>query len=67
MFLRYYFVSAFGKNTSCIGLAVNKTLDTTSANYRWVDMGKKIQSVPGRDKWNAIDPNLTLDEKGVPS
>ena len=62
----YYAVSAFGKNTSCIGLAVNKTLDSTSADYGWKDMGKVVQSVPGRDLWNAIDPNLIIDEKGTP-
>lgn len=62
----YYSVSAFGKNTSCIGLAVNKTLDTSSADYKWIDMGKVIQSVPGRDLWNAIDPNLITDEKNTP-
>jgi len=27
--------------------------------------GKVIQSVPGRDKWNAIDPNLVTDDAGV--
>lgn len=62
----YYAVSAFGKNTSCIGLVVNKTLDTTSADYKWEDRGKVIQSVPGRDMWNAIDPNLVVDEQNVP-
>jgi len=62
----YYSVSAFGKNTSCIGLVVNKTLDTAAADYKWEDMGKVIQSVPGRDLWNAIDPNLIMDEKNTP-
>ncbi|WP_245705530.1 arabinan endo-1,5-alpha-L-arabinosidase [Chitinophaga filiformis] len=62
----YYAVSAFGKNTSCIGLAVNKTLDPSSPDYKWEDKGKVIQSVPGRDMWNAIDPNLVLDEGGTP-
>ena len=62
----YYAVSSFGKNSSAIGLAVNKTLDTASADYKWVDMGKIIQSVPGRDLWNAIDANLVIDEKEVP-
>jgi arabinan endo-1,5-alpha-L-arabinosidase len=62
----YYSVSAFGKNTSCIGLAINKTLDTTSADYKWEDWGKVIQSVPGRDMWNAIDPNLIVDETNTP-
>lgn len=62
----YYSISAFGKNTSCIGVATNKTLDPSSDDYRWVDHGKVIQSVPGRDMWNAIDPNLSLDEHGQP-
>ncbi len=54
----YYSVSAFGKNTSCIGVATNTTLNPTDKNFKWVDHGKVIQSVPGRDLWNAIDPNL---------
>jgi arabinan endo-1,5-alpha-L-arabinosidase len=62
----YYAVSAFGKNTSCIGLAVNQTLNPRSPDYKWLDLGKVIQSVPGRDQWNAIDPNLAMDEKGTP-
>lgn len=62
----YYSVSAFGKNTSCIGVATNKTLNPADANFRWTDHGKVIQSVPGRDLWNAIDPNLAFDEDGTP-
>ena len=62
----YYAVSAFGKNTSCIGLATNKTLDPSSPNFKWIDHGKVIQSVPGRDMWNAIDPNLIMDENNIP-
>src|SRR5690348_3724286 len=31
----YYAVSAFGKNTSAIGVATNKTLDTTSKDFKW--------------------------------
>ena len=60
----YYAVSAFGKNTSCIGLATNKTLNPRSKEYKWEDLGKVIQSVQGRDMWNAIDPNEIDDEKG---
>lgn len=60
----YYAVSAFGKNTSCIGLAVNKTLDSRSPDFKWEDVGKVVQSVPGRDNWNAIDPNLGMDSLG---
>lgn len=62
----YYAVSAFGKNTSCIGVAVNKTLDPTSPDFKWEDKGKVIQSIPGRDMWNAIDPNLIIDENNMP-
>jgi len=62
----YYSVSAFGRNTSCIGLATNTTLDADDPAYHWEDHGKVIQSVPGRDLWNAIDPNLAVDEKGTP-
>jgi arabinan endo-1,5-alpha-L-arabinosidase len=62
----FYSVSAFGRNTSCIGLAMNKTLHTDSPDYKWVDLGCVIQSIPGRDNWNAIDPNLIVDEAGTP-
>lgn len=62
----YYAVSAFGKNTSCIGVATNTTLDPKDKNYKWVDHGKLIQSVPGRDLWNAIDPNVAFDDHQQP-
>lgn len=62
----YYAVSAFGKNTSCIGVAVNTTLDASDPAYHWHDKGKLIQSVPGRDMWNAIDPNLVVDSSQTP-
>lgn len=62
----YYAVSAFGKNTSAIGVATNRTLDSTSKDFKWTDLGKVIQSVPGRDMWNAIDPNLVIDESNTP-
>ena len=62
----YYAVSAFGKNTSCIGVTTNHTLDPTDPAFHWEDKGKLIQSVPGRDMWNAIDPNLIVDSAGTP-
>lgn len=62
----YYSVSTFGKNNSCIGLAVNKTLDPNSPNFKWEDQGMIIQSKTNRDDFNAIDPNLVLDDKGQP-
>ncbi|HEM48763.1 MAG TPA: arabinan endo-1,5-alpha-L-arabinosidase [Caldithrix sp.] len=62
----YYSVSAFGKNTSSIGVATNTTLHPDDPAYRWEDQGMVIQSVPGRDLWNAIDPNLAFDENRTP-
>lgn len=62
----FYSVSTFGKNRSAIGLATNKTLDSTSPDFKWVDHGPVVASVPGRDQWNAIDPNLIRDEAGQP-
>ena len=62
----YYSVSAFGKNTSAIGVATNKTLDSSSADFKWIDHGRVLQSYPGKTNWNAIDPNLVMDKKGNP-
>ncbi len=62
----YYSVSRGGKNTSAIGVATNQTLDPHAAGYAWVDHGIVIRSIPGRDLWNAIDPNLAFDEAGTP-
>lgn len=62
----YYSASSFGKNSSAIGLVTNKTLDPSSPDYKWEDQGMVVQSVAGRDQWNAIDPNLILDENGTP-
>jgi len=62
----YYSVSSFAKNTSAIGVATNKTLNPADANYKWEDHGVVIQSVPNRDLWNAIDPNLVYDENNTP-
>ena len=59
----FYSVSAFAKNTSAIGVATNKTLHPNSSDYKWVDHGVVVQSVPNRDMWNAIDPNMIIDEK----
>jgi arabinan endo-1,5-alpha-L-arabinosidase len=62
-YLLYYSVSTFGKNRSVIGLATSRTLDPASPDYGWVDAGKVVGSTP-EDDWNAIDPNLALDEDG---
>ncbi|WP_114777741.1 arabinan endo-1,5-alpha-L-arabinosidase [Botryobacter ruber] len=62
----YYSISAFGKNTSAIGLATNTTLNPEDKDYKWIDHGKVVESQPGRDRWNAIDPNLITDSSGTP-
>jgi arabinan endo-1,5-alpha-L-arabinosidase len=59
----YYAYSAFGKNTSGIGLATNVTLDASRPDYKWVDEGFVLRSVAA-DDFNAIDPNLAIDKKG---
>jgi arabinan endo-1,5-alpha-L-arabinosidase len=64
-FYLYYSVSGFGKNTSGIGVTTNATLDPRAPNYRWEDQGMVLQSVPGRDLWNAIDSNVVEDGKGT--
>ncbi len=62
----YYSVSAFGKNTSAIGVATSESLHPESPDFKWTDHGMVVQSVPNRDLWNAIDPNLIVDEAGTP-
>jgi arabinan endo-1,5-alpha-L-arabinosidase len=62
----YYAISLGGKITSAIGVATNKTLDRRSPDFSWVDQGMIVQSIPRRDLWNAIDPQLVIDEKDTP-
>jgi len=66
MWYLYYSCSTFGRNTSAIGLAVNKTLDPKSPDFKWIDQGMVIASRRHQDCWNAIDPNLIVDKKGNP-
>ncbi len=61
----YYAFSVFGKNTSGIALLTNKTLNPKSPDFHWIDHGLVLQSRL-EDDFNAIDPNLVLDEKGQP-
>ena len=60
----YYSVSGFGKNTSGIGVTTNVTLNPRDPRYKWQDQGMLLQSVPGRDNWNAIDANIVDDAHG---
>ncbi|MBN2472792.1 MAG: arabinan endo-1,5-alpha-L-arabinosidase [Anaerolineae bacterium] len=61
----YYSASTFGSNRSAIGLATNATLDPESEDFEWVDHGPVIESFL-EDRYNCIDPNVILDEEGVP-
>jgi arabinan endo-1,5-alpha-L-arabinosidase len=59
----YYSASTFGSNQSCIGHATRAALDTGS----WTDHGRLICSNVGtNDNWNAIDPNVVVDQAGMP-
>ena len=61
----YYAYSTFGVNVSGIALATNETLDSSSPSYKWKDEGLVIASSRS-DGFNAIDPNIVMDEKGQP-
>jgi arabinan endo-1,5-alpha-L-arabinosidase len=58
----YYSLSSFGVNESAIGLAVNETLDPGSPNYQWADQGLVVRSREGVDDFNAIDPQLAIED-----
>ncbi len=62
----YYSISTFGSQRSAIGLATNPTLDRTRPDYRWTDHGAVLESRPGLDDFNAIDPNVAFDASGQP-
>lgn len=59
----YWSTSTIGSRRSVIGLVVNRTLDPASPEYRWVDRGKIIETMPD-DDWNAIDPQCFVDQQG---
>jgi len=61
----YYAYSLFGRNLPGIALATNETLNSVSPRYRWQDEGAGVQSAAS-DDFNAIDPNIVLDEKRQP-
>jgi len=63
IFFLYYAVSAWGKQTSAIGLATSPTLDHTATNYAWTDAGMVVQSTNG-SPYNTIDPSVMRDADG---
>ena len=60
----FYSCSTFGKNPSAIGHAYRKTLNPDS-DEPWTDTGAVIVS-HSHDNFNAIDPNIVIDEEGNP-
>ena len=60
----YYSVSTFGSQDSAIGLATSPTLDPAAPNYGWTDQGPVIQSNPGQDPYNTIDPAIIQTPAG---
>lgn len=60
----FYSCSTFGKNTSAIGHAYRSTLSPDSAEP-WTDTGAVITSHESSN-YNAIDPNVVIDEAGNP-
>ena len=62
-FLLYYSVSAWGKQTSTIGLATSLTLNPAATNYQWIDAGPVIASTNG-SAFNTIDPSVLQDADG---
>ena len=62
----YYAVSTPGANNSTIAVATNRTLQPESPDFKWVDHGPIVESLAGRDMWNAIYPNLAFDDQGTP-
>lgn len=59
----YYCGSVFTKNTSLIGAMSSPTLDMTSADYKWTDLGEVWRS-SGTNDYNAIDPEILQDAAG---
>jgi arabinan endo-1,5-alpha-L-arabinosidase len=59
----YYSVSAFGKQTSAIGLASSPVLDPQDPRYRWTDHGIVVRTDETSDH-NAIDPSVLLTSGG---
>lgn len=57
-----YSCSTFGKNGSAIGLLSSNRLRRAI----WNDEGCIVASMEKRDNWNAIDPNIVIDDNDQP-
>ena len=62
-YMLFFSASAFGKNTSVIGVATNPTLDPSDPAYHWSDGGGVIVSKEA-DDFNCIDPAAMVDKDG---
>jgi arabinan endo-1,5-alpha-L-arabinosidase len=60
----YYAASTFNSNRSCIGHATRAAMNTGT----WAEDGAPVicSNVSTTVNWNAIDPNVILDESGNP-
>ena len=61
VYYAYYAASTFGSQNSAIGLATSSSMDPGT----WTDHGQVFASATGA-AYNAIDPNLVIDESGKP-
>lgn len=62
-YLLFFSYSAFGVNTSAIGVATNPTLDPNDPAYKWTEQGIVIQSRT-EDDYNCIDPSVIQTPEG---
>ncbi len=64
--LRMYYSASerFGGNGSVIGFAENASFDPDDPLKGWVDKGQVIESVIGKDTFNAIDPEVHIAPDG---
>jgi arabinan endo-1,5-alpha-L-arabinosidase len=61
----YYCVSKkFGANSSVIGIAECDKFDVDNPLKGWHDVGMVLESVDGKDTFNAIDPEVLVDKDG---
>ena len=62
----FILVTPSGKPHAAIGHASTPTLNPKSPDFKWTDHGKIVQSIMGRDTWQAIDANAIIDDEGKP-
>ena len=58
----YYCTSSSGSQNSAIGVAVSDD----PAKNDWKDLGMVLRSYHGKSNFNAIDPNVFIDDDGTP-